>query len=337
MSVNRQWLIADRPLGRALKDTDFEFVTREVRRPGDGEVLLRTLYLGFDPAQKGWMENIGGYVAPTEIGDVMRGSGIGQVIESNAPGFEPGDMVMGVIGWQEYPTINAQELSKITNDELLTANLGALGTTGMTAYFGLLRLGQPVPGDTLVVSGAAGATGSMVGQIAKIAGCRVIGIAGGSAKCQWLVDDLGFDATIDYKAGPVRPRLKELCNQSINVFFDNVGGTILNDCLAHLAMHARVVICGGISRYETGQLPAGPENYFNLIFKRARMEGFIVLDYMPEYPEARRRIGQWIRSGQIKYKEDIQEGFENAPRTLMRLFSGENFGKQLLKIADVHG
>lgn len=334
MSVNRQWLIADRPLGRGLKDSDFEFVNRQIRRPEDGEVLLKTLYLGFDPAQKGWMENIGGYVAPTEIGEVMRGSGIAQVLESNAAGLEPGDTVMGLVGWQEYPTLRAEGLTKIANDDLLTANLGALGTTGMTAYFGLLRLGQPIPGDTVVISGAAGATGSMVGQIAKINGCRVIGIAGGAEKCRWLIDDLDFDAAIDYKAESVRIQLKEMCNQSINVFFDNVGGAILNDCLAHIAMHARVVICGGISRYETGQLPAGPENYFNLIFKRARMEGFIVLDYMSEYPEARRRMGAWIRSGHIKYKEDVQQGFENAPRTLMRLFSGQNFGKQLLKVAD---
>lgn len=331
---NRQWLIAARPLGRGLKDDDFKLVDGEVRAPGEGEVLVKTLYLGFDPAQKGWMENIGGYVAPTEIGDVMRGSGIGEVIESRAAGFSKGDKVAGQPGWQEYATLRANELNKLEDDDLLTANLGALGTTGMTAYFGLLKHGRPQPGDTVLVSGAAGATGSMVGQIAKIAGCRAIGIAGGADKCRWLTEELGFDGAIDYKAeNNLRGRIKELCPRGVDVIYDNVGGKILNDMLACMALHARVVICGGISRYETGQLPAGPENYFNLIFMRATMEGFIVLDYMGEYPKARARMREWIREGRIHFKEDIQHGFENAPRTLMRLFQGQNFGKQLLKVA----
>lgn len=332
MTDNRQWLINDRPLGRALKDEDFKKVTTPVPAPEEGQVLVKTLYLGFDPAQKGWMENIGGYVAPTEIGEVMRGSGIGEVVESRHPKFEPGDKVQGMLCWQDYAVLAGGDLSKVADDELLTANLGALGTTGMTAYFGLLKHGRPQPGDTVLVSGAAGATGSMVGQIARIAGCHTIGIAGGPEKCAWLTDDVGYDAAIDYKNENVRDRLKELCNQSVDVFYDNVGGDILNHALAHLDMHARVVICGGISRYERGQLPAGPENYFNLIFKRATMSGFIVLDYIPEYPEAQKRMRQWIREGKITYKEDIQEGFDNVPRTLMRLFSGQNFGKQLLKM-----
>lgn len=332
MTDNRQWLINDRPLGRGLEDGDFKKVVNPVAEPGPGEVLVKVEYLGFDPAQKGWMENIGGYVAPTEIGEVMRGSGIGEVVESNHPKFTKGDKVQGMLRWQDYAILPGGELSKVENDELLTANLGALGTTGMTAYFGLLRLGKPQPGDTVLVSGAAGATGSMVGQIAKIAGCRTIGIAGGPKKCAWLTDEVGYDETIDYKNEQVRPRLKELCNQSVNVFYDNVGGSILNDALAHIAMHARVVICGGISRYETGNLPAGPENYFNLIFKRATMGGFIVLDYIPEYPEAQKRMRQWIREGRIKFKEDIQEGFDNIPSTLKRLFTGQNFGKQILKM-----
>ncbi len=330
---NRQWLINDRPLGRALKDSDFKWVEGEARAPEAGEVLVRNLYLGFDPAQKGWMENIGGYVAPTEIGEVMRGSGIGEVVESRAAAFKPGDKVSGMLRWQDYATLPAGELQKLEDDELLTANLGAMGTTGMTAYFGLLKHGRPRPGDVVVVSGAAGATGSMVGQIAKIAGCKVIGIAGGAAKCAWLVDELGYDAAIDYKSeNNLRAKLKELAPRGVDVIYDNVGGRILNDMLACLAMHGRVVICGGISRYELGQMPAGPENYFNLIFMRGTMEGFIVLDYIPEYPTARARMRQWIREGRIKFKEDIQHGLENAPRTLMRLFQGENFGKQMLKI-----
>lgn len=333
MTQHRQWLIAGRPTGRPLQDTDFELVSRDVTAPGAGEVLLKTRYLGFDPAQKGWMENIGGYVAPTEIGEVMRGSGIGEVIESNHPKYQPGDLVAGMLCWQEMPTIPGEGLEKIKDASLATAYLGALGTTGMTAYFGFIRVGKPQPGDTVVVSGAAGATGSVVGQIAKIMGCRVIGIAGGADKCAWIVEECGYDAAIDYKSENVRERLSALCPNGIDVVFDNVGGTILNDMLAKIALHARVVICGGISRYTLGKMPAGPENYFNLIFMRATMAGFIVLDWMNEYPMARRRMTQWIREGRIRYKEDIQEGFENAPRTLMRLFEGKNFGKQMLKVS----
>ena len=333
MTTNRQWLINGRPTGRPLKDDDFKWVEAPARDPGPGEVLLKTLYLGFDPAQKGWMENVGGYVAPTEIGEVMRGSGVAEVVASRADDFKPGDKVMGMLGWQDHPTLAAKDLLKVDDNDLLSGNLGVLGTTGMTAFFGLNKIGKPFAGDTMVVTGAAGATGSVVGQIGKISGCTVIGVAGGPDKCKWLVDELGFDAAIDYKAGSVRRQLRNLAPGGIDVLWDNVGGKIFNDLLGELAMHARVVVCGGISRYELGQMPAGPENYFNLIFKRAKMEGFIVLDYMNEYPWARARITQWIREGRIKFKEDVQQGLENAPRTLMRLFAGENFGKQLLKVA----
>ncbi len=332
MTDNRQWLINGRPKGRGLVDDDFKKVVTPVPEVAEGHVLVKNEILGFDPAQKGWMENIGGYVAPTEIGEVMRGSGVGTVIESRDPKFAVGDKVMGMLRWQDYAMVPGSELNKVPDDELLGANLGALGTTGMTAYFGLLKHGRPQPGDTLVVSGAAGATGSMVGQIGKIAGCRTIGIAGGKEKCHWLTQDVGYDHAIDYKNDDVRAKLKELCNQSINVFYDNVGGSILNDALSHIAMHARVVICGGISRYEKGDMPAGPENYFNLIFKRGTMSGFIVLDYMSEYPEAQKRMRQWIKEGKITFKEDIQEGFDNIPNTLKRLFAGQNFGKQMLRL-----
>jgi NADPH-dependent curcumin reductase CurA len=331
--INRQWRIAARPTGRPLKDSDFEWVQKPVREPGPGEVLLRTLYLGFDPAQKGWMENVGGYVAPTELGEVMRGSAISEVVASKASGFEPGDKVTGRTGWQDYPTVAVNDLLKIEDSKLLTAHLGVLGTTGMTAFFGLQKIGRPFAGDTLVVTGAAGATGSVVGQIGKIAGCKVIGIAGGPDKCKWLANELGFDAAIDYKSEDVRHRIRELSPDGIDVLWDNVGGKILNGLLGELAMNARVVICGGISRYDLGQMPAGPENYFNLIFKRATMSGFIVLDYQEEFPPARLRIKQWIENGLIRDREDVQHGLENAPRTLMRLFSGQNMGKQLLKVS----
>ena len=333
MPTNRQWLINDRPTGRPLRDEDFKWNEVQARSPAEGEVLVRTLYQGFDPAQKGWMENVGGYVAPTEIGEVMRGSGIGEVVESRSAQFQPGDKVSGQFGWQDHPTVAASSLLKLEDDEFVTASLGVLGTTGMTAFFGLNKIGKPFPGDTLVITGAAGATGSVVGQIGKLAGCRVIGVAGGPEKCAWLKSELGFDEAIDYKAGGVRQALRAAAPGGIDVLWDNVGGPIFNDLLGELALHARVVVCGGISRYETGQMPAGPQNYFNLIFKRATMEGFIVLDWMSEYPWARERMKAWLRSGALKYKEDVQQGLENAPRTLMRLFQGENFGKQLLKVA----
>lgn len=334
MSENKQWLMAAHPNGRGLLDTDFELTSKDIAKPEAGQVVAKTLYLGFDPAMKGWMENIGGYMAPMAIGDLMRGSTINQIVESKSDKLKAGDLVMGQGGWQEYATVDANHFQKVENDEFLTSNLGALGTTGLTAYFGFLRIGKPEAGDMVAVSGAAGATGSMVGQIAKIAGCKVVGIAGGKEKCDWLTNDLGFDGAIDYKNDNVRAGLHDNCPKGINVFYDNVGGKILNDALGEIAVKARVVICGGISRYETGNLPTGPQNYFNLIFKRATMEGFLLTDYMAEAPMARERMKRWISEGKIQFKEDIQEGFENIPTTLNRLFTGLNFGKQLLKLAD---
>ncbi len=331
--INRQWLINDRPRGRPILENDFRWTEGGVVGPGPGEALVRTRYLSFDPAQKGWMENLGGYMAPTEIGDVMRGSGVGEVISSNVPGLVPGDMVTGLLGWQDYATRSGRELTKVADDDLLTANLGVLGTTGMTAFFGLNKIGLPFVGDTLVVTGAGGATGSIAGQIGKLAGCRVIGVAGGERKCRWLVEELGFDEAIDYKAENLASRIAELAPDGIDVLWDNVGGSIFNELLGYIALHARVVVCGGISRYELGEMPAGPENYFNLVFKRARMEGLIVIDYMAEFAWARARLAAWIREGRLRYQEDVQEGLENAPKTLARLFTGENFGKQLLKVA----
>ena len=332
-NANRQWLINGRPIGRPLAEDDFKFVETPLVEPVDGEVLVRNLYLAFDPALKGWMENIGGYVAPTEIGEVMRGSGLGEVIASKAAGFEVGDKVMGMLRWQTYATVSAKDVLKVVDDDLLTANLGVLGTTGMTALFGLFKIGKPFVGDTMVITGAAGATGSVVGQLGKIAGCRVVGVAGGPEKCAWLLEELGFDAAVDYKAGDVRAQIKAAAPDGVDVLWDNVGGRVFNDLLGELAMHARVVTCGNISRHEPGKAPTGPENYFNLIFKRARMEGFIVSDWADEFPWARARLAKLIREGRLRYKEDMQQGIENAPATLKRLFEGLNFGKQLLKLS----
>ncbi len=332
MTETRQWLLNGHPRGRPINDDDLKLVTNTLPEPGPGQMLLKTHFLGFDPAQKGWMENIADYVAPMAIGDVMRGSGIVEVVASNGGKFPVGTTLAGSINWSEYLIHDGEGLIPAMPDLPATAMLSILGTTGVTAYCGLFKVGEPVAGDVVVVSGAAGATGSIVGQLAKIAGCTVIGIAGGPEKCEWLVKEAGYDQAIDYKAGPIRAQLKELAPNGINVIFDNVGGKILNDMLACIATGARVVICGGISRYETGNLPAGPENYFNLVFRRARMQGFIVLDWANEFPDIRRRLVKWVNEGRLAYRDDVQHGLENAPATLQRLFPGSNKGKQLLEL-----
>ena len=329
---NQQWLINGDPRGRALATTDFKHTETEVVGLADGEALVRTEYLGFDPAMKGQLENIPGYASNNNLGNVMPGSGIGEVVESKTARLAVGSKVLGRLGWQQYATVTASQVQVVADDQHLRAHLGPLGTTGLTAYFGLLKTGRPEPGDTLLVSGAAGAVGSIVGQLGKLMGCATVGVAGGPKKCAWLVSDVGYDHAIDYKNDTIKARLKELCPDGINVFFDNVGGPILNDALGRIAPHARVVICGGISRYEQAKLPPGPTNYFNIVFRQATMEGFLLRGYEPEYEIARSRIAGWIDSGAIVYKEDIQEGFENIPTTLMRLFSGKNFGKQLLRL-----
>lgn len=328
----RQWVLNDHPRGRPIADNDLKLVSAALPPPASGEMLLKTHYLGFDPAQKGWMENVADYVAPMAIGDVMRGSAVTEVVESNGGRFEVGTMLAGSTGWAEHVIHNGEGLSRVARDLPPTAMLSILGTTGMTAWCGLFKIGRPVPSDVVLVSGAAGATGSIVGQLAKIAGCTAIGIAGGAEKCAWLTEEAGYDHAIDYKAGAIRDQIEALAPDGVNVVFDNVGGRILNDMLSQIANGARVVICGGISRYETGTLPTGPDNYFNLVFRRARMEGFIVIDWISEFPAIRQRMIELINQGRLTYREDVQTGFENAPATLQRLFSGANRGKQLLKL-----
>ena len=331
-AINRRWTIAGRPVGRDVTEEDFALAQDETRAPDDGEILVRVDLLAFEPAMKGWMENIGGYAARTEIGDMMRGTAVGTVIESRAETVPVGATVLGPFGWQEYATLPAAMVEVLDDAVPPSAHLGLLGIVGLTAYFGMKHVGQPFPGDTVVVTGAAGGVGAVVVQIAKIAGCRVIGVAGGAEKCRMLTAELGADAAIDYKAQDISAELARLAPHGVDVVWDNVGGVVLNDILAHLALHARVVICGGISRSKTGGMPVGPSNYFNLVFKRATMRGILLGDYESEFAVGRYRLAAWLAEGRLVAREDIQDGFENAPRTLMRLFSGANIGKQLLRL-----
>jgi NADPH-dependent curcumin reductase CurA len=332
--INKKFTLAGRPIGRPISDDDFEYKEEELREINDNEVLLENLVIEFQPAQKGWMEQISNYVAPLEIGDVMRCSGIARVLETKSEKFKKGDIVIGETCWQTHPILSQDKVEKVKDESMATKYLGALGGTGLTAYFGVTKISKPNPGDTVLITGAAGGVGSIAGQIFKIAGCKVIGIAGGKEKCDILIDEFGFDGAIDYRSDDLNNSIKELCPEGVNVLYDNVGGRILNDCLNHLAMNARVAICGIISRHKTDNSNFGPENYSNLIFKRATMQGFIMFDYMSEADAARNQIKKWILEEKINCKEDIQEGFENAPNTLRRLFESKNKGKQLLKIAD---
>jgi NADPH-dependent curcumin reductase CurA len=332
--INKKFTLAGRPIGRPISDDDFEYKEEELREINDNEVLLENLVIEFQPAQKGWMEQISNYVAPLEIGDVMRCSGIARVLETKSEKFKKGDIVIGETCWQTHPILSQDKVEKVKDESMATKYLGALGGTGLTAYFGVTKISKPNPGDTVLITGAAGGVGSIAGQIFKIAGCKVIGIAGGKEKCDILIDEFGFDGAIDYRSDDLNNSIKGLCPEGVNVLYDNVGGRILNDCLNHLAMNARVAICGIISRHKTDNSNFGPENYSNLIFKRATMQGFIMFDYMSEADAARNQIKKWILEEKINCKEDIQEGFENAPNTLRRLFESKNKGKQLLKIAD---
>jgi NADPH-dependent curcumin reductase len=332
-AINHQIKLAARPVGLP-KHSDWEFAEAPVPEPRDGQVLAQVLYLSLDPAMRGWMNEGKSYIAPVGIGEVMRAGGIGRVVTSRHPGFVAGDHVSGMLGVQEYAVVEGGRLIKIDPKLApLPVYLNTLGMPGMTAYFGLLDVGEPQPGETVVVSGAAGAVGATVGQIAKIKGCRAVGIAGGAAKCRYLLDELGFDAAIDYKAQNLREDLRGSCPDGVNVYFDNVGGEILDIVLTRLALHARVVICGAISQYNNTTPVRAPSNYLSLLVNRARMEGMVVFDYADRFPQARRDIAAWIAAGKLKSREDIVEGLKTFPETLLKLFSGENFGKLVLKVA----
>jgi len=332
--INHQFRLAARPVGLP-KRSDWKYTEEPARDPGPGEVLVKISYISLDPAMRGWMNEGRSYIEPIKIGDVMRAGGVGHVVASQNPNFKAGDHVFGVLGVQEYATVDGKGLTKIDpNVAPLPVYLGALGITGLTAYFGLLEVGKPAPGETVVVSGAAGATGMVVGQIAKIKGGRAVGIAGGRDKCDYVVRELGFDACIDYKAENVLESLRRHCPQGINVYFDNVGGQILDAALACLARFGRVVLCGAISQYNATTPPQGPANYLSLLINSGRMEGFIVFNYASRYAEGVRELATWRAQGKLKTKEDIVEGFQTFPETLLKLFSGENFGKLMIKVAD---
>lgn len=337
MNVNRQWILAKRPYGMVGQD-NFEYREVPIPSAGAGEVLVRNLYLSFDPTQRGWMEDRESYMPPVQLGEPMRAGSVGQVIESNHADYAAGELVQTLGGWQDFivatPSGAMAGLTRIPAGIEPAMILSVLGTTGQTAYWGLLDLGKPQSGETVLVSGAAGATGSVAGQIARIKGCRVIGIAGGPEKCAWLTEEAGFDGAIDYKNENVDARIGELCPNRVDVFFDNVGGGILEAALNHINMRARVVLCGGISNYNATAPVPGPANLMNLVVMRARMEGFIVIDYFDRMATAAGELMAWIQSGELVYQVDVQEGFENIPGTLNRLFTGQNLGKQLLKIAD---
>jgi NADPH-dependent curcumin reductase len=330
---NHKFLLSARPVGMP-KRSDWTYTEEPVPEPKEGELLVKVLYISLDPAMRGWMNEGRSYVPPIGIGELMRALGLGVVTASRNSRFAVGDHVSGMFGVQEYALTDGKGLTKVAATMVpLPKYLSVLGMPGMTAYFGLLDTGQPKSGETVVVSAAAGAVGSIVGQIAKIKDCRVVGIAGGSDKCHYIVNELGLDAAIDYKSEDVRQSLRKHCPSGIDVYFDNVGGPILEAALANLARGARIVICGAISQYcNTGPI-AGPSNYLSLLVNRATMKGMLVFDYVDRYAQAGAEMAAWMSAGKLKSREDIVEGLATFPETLLKLFRGENSGKLMLKVA----
>ena len=329
--TNHQFRLAVRPIGMP-KATDWNYTEETVRSPGEGELLVKVLYVSLDPAMRGWMNDIRSYVEPVGIGEVMRAMGSGEVLESKDVRFAKGDYVTGVFGVQEYAIARGDSVTRIDPAiASLPAYLGVLGVPGKTAYFGLLDIGQPKPGETALISAASGAVGSVAGQIAKLKGCRVVGIAGGPQKCRYILDDLGFDAAIDYKTENVRKKLQEHCPSGIDIYFDNVGGEILDAALSHLARGARIVICGAVSQYNNTGPIKGPANYLSLLVSRARMQGMVVSDYASRFPEATAEMAGWMAEGKLKSREHVVQGLKSFPEALLKLFHGENLGKLVLK------
>jgi len=337
-NINRQWLLKRRPQGMVSVD-DFEY--RESPMPeadlAAGEILVRNLYLGFDPAMRGWIEDVPSYIPPVALGEPMRAVAVSEVVASENETYPIGSLVQGMYCWQDYAVARPGDMMQpqaLPAGTPPTIPLSIMGITSVTAYFGLLDVGQPKEGETVLVSGAAGATGSVVAQIAKIKGCRVIGIAGGSEKWQWLKERCCVDETIDYHSEDVGARLGELCPTGIDVFFDNVGGDILEAGIEHIANFGRIALCGGIAGYNDTEPRPGPRNMMHLVTRRVRMEGFVVMDYLDRMDEAMADLMTWLGEGKLAWREDVQEGFENIPSTLLRLYDGRNQGKQMLKLAD---
>lgn len=338
--LNRKILLASRPRGVPTLD-NFEIADAEMPRPGEGEALVRTLYLSVDPYMRGRMNDRKTYVEPFALNEVITGGVVGEVVESRAEEFRPGDIVTGMLGWQLYQTAKADPRNPVAIRKVdpslapVTTALGVLGMPGLTAYFGLLDIGRPREGETVVVSGAAGAVGSIVCQIAKFKNCRVVGVAGSDEKCEYLTRELGADAVINYKtAGDLDQAVREACPAGVDVYFDNVGGAVSDAVMGLINSRARIVICGQISMYNSERWEAGPRVQPLLLIKSALMQGFIVSDYVARFGEGLAQLSQWVAEGKLKYAESIVEGFENAPRAFIGLFAGENLGKQLVKVAD---
>ncbi len=334
--INRQWLLRSRPVG-LIQESDFDMIESSIPELKTGEFLIQNLYLSLDPTNRGWMNPVETYVPPVKLGSVMRGIGLGIVKESNNAEFKAGDIVTGLLGWQDYFVSDGSGwMTKIPSfsNVPLSAYLNLFGMIGLTAYFGLMDIGKPKEGETLVISAAAGAVGSLVGQIGKIQDCRVIGIAGTEEKCNWLTQTLEFDAAINYKTESVFNRLKELAPEGIDIFFANVGGKILDAALGNLRLHARIILCGLISQYNATERVPGPYNFPNILTKRATVTGFIVTDYFKRMDEAFKNLYSWYAKGRLHYREEIIDGLENAPKSLNKLFDGSNKGKLIIKISE---
>jgi len=333
---NRRFLLAERPTG-PIDENTYDLVREEVPAIGEGEALVKVKWISIDPTNRTWIGETPTYLPPVAIGEVMRGLGLGEVIESKNENYPVGALVNGLTGWQDYTVVSdAMPLMVVPAgiDAPPSSLLGILGMTGCTAYFGMTEIGEPREGETVVVSAAAGAVGSVAGQIAKLKGARVVGIAGGPEKCAWLTDDLGFDAAVDYKADDWRAQLKAATPDGIDVDFENVGGEIMEAVFARMNKDGRIVLCGLISGYNETELPPGPRTFGNLLIQRVKLQGFIILDYYPRFGEAIRQLSEWMGQGKLRSEETVVEGFEKLPDALNMLFAGENTGKLVVKIED---
>jgi hypothetical protein len=331
---NRQVLLKSRPAGIPQAE-HFAIVEAPVPSPGEGQVLVRNVFLSVEPAMRGWVSAVANYLEPVPLGGVMRSFAVGRIEASRHPDWKAGDVVTGMFGWQDYAVVSPAQIGRrVTETDLpMSAALGVLGLNGLTAYFGLLEVGRPVAGNTVVVSTASGSVGSAVGQIAKLHGCRTVGIAGGTAKVRQCLDEFGYDAAIDYRSQDLAPALAAACPRGVDVYFDNTSGTISDAVLAQLAVGARVVVCGTASVASWDPWPQGPRPERHLLVKRASMQGVLVLDYASRYDEATAQLARWVREGRLKYREDVLDGIEHAPGAIAGLYRGENLGKRLIRIA----